>query len=519
VKPPTLEEPTEAEAPPSTAKAEEPAPAPVSLVGPQPDRKPPSPIKLERQWEAEHREGGVTQLGSDHLILWNFGVNSTELKPEHAAALDAFARHAQIALLADYVRLRIDGHASRSGIARQNVDLAIGRASAAFNRLVDRGFPGDRCDLDWHSSGAPWFPNVTGGARARNRRVELRLVGLTTTPSPPAPRQEPEPPKHRRTPSRPEPELKLGEMLPGASVEFKKDFDPKYPFAITPYVVFYPSVEISGKYKLKTERNANFALQFKDESDAKIQFKTKLNELIELKVDSAGNFGFGFKGDILNSEFIWDWKKLKEQGAPVVIGIWHTWSSPDLEYPPGSGVHWLIEFEIKGKFALGLSKYALAELGLTSTGAAATEGVATGAAALGIAEGATLGGIGLGFAQFAFILYEAARAGEVGEQHARTFGRHIGFALRLAGEVTGDYGYREALGRLRPGNYYEDYYDGWRDAETVLATSSAASKERLRSLGEKYGPLGIDPFMEVLLRRAGAYDFKPLPSSLDGLGL
>jgi len=512
-KPPKASEPVEAE-PPVAAAPSEPAPR-----GPGPRQ--PSPATLERQWEAEHREGEVTERGADHLILWNFGVDSAELKPEHAAALDKFAERVQIAFLAAEVRLRIDGHASRSGSVRRNVDLAIGRAGAAFDRLVQRGVSGERCDIDWHDSGEPWFPNMSGATRARNRRVELRIVGRTTTPSALAPRPVPEPPRHRRTPAQPEPELELGEALPGASVEFKREFDPEYPVPFGPYVLCYPSAEISGKYKMKTERNANLALQFGKET--KVQFKTKLNELTEFKRDSSGNFGFGFKGDLLKSELIWDWKKLVKKRAPVVYGISRVWSSPDLEYPPGSGVHWSIELEVKGKFALGPSPLALAELGLTAgaTGGAAgaaAEGVATGVAALGVAEVATLSGVGLGFALFAFTLYETAHASEVGEQRAHLFGRHVGFALRLAGEVTDDYGYREALGRLRQGTYYEDYYDGWRDAETALAISSTASNERLRRLGEKYGPLAIDPFMEVLLRRAGAYDFKPLPLNLDGLG-
>src|SRR5205814_7202736 len=112
--------------------------------------------------------------------------------------------------LAREVRLRIDGHASKSGSARRNVDLAIGRAGAAFDHLVQRGVSGNRCDIDWHDSGEPWFPNMSGSTLARNRRVELRLVS-TAQPSAPAPRQEPEAPKHRRTPAQPEPDLKPGE--------------------------------------------------------------------------------------------------------------------------------------------------------------------------------------------------------------------------------------------------------------------------------------------------------------------
>jgi len=495
------------------------------------DREGPSDagaVGAERAWAADHPQGAVSETDADHLTLWNFDVDGSNLKPEHTAALNRMADRMRVMILAAGVELEIEGHASRSGSEAENTRLSIARANEVFNYLLDRGVPGERVRLDYSGSSRPLFPNITGGSRAHNRRVDLRIVGRPISES--KPRPIPEPPAHRRIPEGPE--LKLGERLPSGSIEFKKEFDPNYPILMGPYILCYPSGQISGKYRMKSMREGSAVLGF-SEKGANVQFKQKLNELVEFKVDSSGNAGFGFSGEIFKSELLWDWVKALK-GRPIVYSVSKQFASTEYEWPPDLGVKWEIDFEIKVKFSFGPSPAGvamLARLGLglggeagaaagTAGAAAGTEGVATGVAALGAPEVLILGGAVIAIATIPLTIHEVMGAHKQGEQNARLFARHNGFALRIAGEATGPDGYSEAFKRLdaaRGHEYYEDSYDGWMDADALLARTDKRTREMLSQLGARYGPLGIDPLVMQLLRRSGAFDFKPIPASLGDL--
>ena len=144
----------------------------------------------EIEWERRNREGGVTSLSHLHLILWNFGVNSSELKDAHQRALTQFAGRPWHLHASSEVE--IQGHTSESGSERLNAQLSEDRAMCVFDYLVDHGVDENRLWTIGYGEDIPWRTDGTPAAMARNRRVELirnepSPSPLIPPPTPPTP--------------------------------------------------------------------------------------------------------------------------------------------------------------------------------------------------------------------------------------------------------------------------------------------------------------------------------------------
>jgi len=151
----------------------------------------------EVRWERQNPAGRV-EVTNDGLsvVLWNFGVNSSALKPEHVSAIRGFAL--------DFARSRflrqqlatvsITGHASSSAGRAFNLRLSRARASAAagvflpalrrnLRGRVRRGaegnflarFQANRLSVNGVGESRPTASNATPEGMARNRRVELAV--------------------------------------------------------------------------------------------------------------------------------------------------------------------------------------------------------------------------------------------------------------------------------------------------------------------------------------------------------
>ncbi len=157
---------------------------------------------LERNWERrnENSQGRVEQLSNDRISLWNFEVNSSELKPEHEQGLREFLRTRWI-----FGRLRlshnivVEGHASHSGPERINNPLSMQRAVSVSNFLYnnDRSSgPGStnvehsRVWINAYSSSRQLVTEDTFENMARNRRVEV-FIERSPQPVPPTVRSVP----------------------------------------------------------------------------------------------------------------------------------------------------------------------------------------------------------------------------------------------------------------------------------------------------------------------------------------
>lgn len=99
-------------------------------------------LSRERRWERENRAGRVEWFSSTHILLWNFAVDSTELKQKHMRALDEFRRRNGIEFVTGRRFAIIVGRASISGDEGHNIELSIGRARAVddnFRRALASG--------------------------------------------------------------------------------------------------------------------------------------------------------------------------------------------------------------------------------------------------------------------------------------------------------------------------------------------------------------------------------------------
>lgn len=112
----------------------------------------------------------VRELERDTL---HFAFDDDELSAEDKAKLE---RWGGMLRRNRFLRLEVHGHTDAVGPEGYNADLSARRATAAFEFLMDQGVAPDRMRTDAHGSQQPAASNDSGEGRARNRRVEFRLV-------------------------------------------------------------------------------------------------------------------------------------------------------------------------------------------------------------------------------------------------------------------------------------------------------------------------------------------------------
>jgi outer membrane protein OmpA-like peptidoglycan-associated protein len=103
-----------------------------------------------------------------------FGHRDATLRPDAAPVLDAIV--AALAQHPEITRLAIEGHTDNRGGARPNLKLSRDRAEAVRRYLAAHGVDARRLSAEGFGESRPLEPNVTDRGRARNRRVELRIV-------------------------------------------------------------------------------------------------------------------------------------------------------------------------------------------------------------------------------------------------------------------------------------------------------------------------------------------------------
>ncbi|TPV93410.1 MAG: OmpA family protein [Myxococcales bacterium FL481] len=76
----------------------------------------------------------------------------------------------------DSVRVEISGHTDARGSHEHNLDLSQRRAESVRNFLVDHGIDASRIETVGHGPDQPIDTNDTSRGRAKNRRIEFRLL-------------------------------------------------------------------------------------------------------------------------------------------------------------------------------------------------------------------------------------------------------------------------------------------------------------------------------------------------------
>jgi outer membrane protein OmpA-like peptidoglycan-associated protein len=103
----------------------------------------------------------------------HFAYDSSVIEPRSFETLDQAAR-----ILHEYstLALEISGHTDATGTRDHNLELAAARAEAVKAYLVAKGIAGSRLRTIGIGPDRPLTTNDTEEGRARNRRIEFRLL-------------------------------------------------------------------------------------------------------------------------------------------------------------------------------------------------------------------------------------------------------------------------------------------------------------------------------------------------------
>jgi len=102
-----------------------------------------------------------------------FELNKAVIKASSKPSLDQLAK-----LMKDHpkFKLRISGYTDNVGTDEANLILSKERARAVKTALYLRGVNQSRLILEYHGSANPIAPNTTEAGRAKNRRVEMKII-------------------------------------------------------------------------------------------------------------------------------------------------------------------------------------------------------------------------------------------------------------------------------------------------------------------------------------------------------
>jgi len=103
-----------------------------------------------------------------------FDFDKSVLKPEGRKALDELA--AKVAAISLDVIIAL-GHTDSIGTDAYNQALSMRRANAVKAYLVGKGIPANRVTAEGKGEKQPVADNKTRDGRARNRRVEVEVIG------------------------------------------------------------------------------------------------------------------------------------------------------------------------------------------------------------------------------------------------------------------------------------------------------------------------------------------------------
>jgi OmpA-OmpF porin, OOP family len=156
-------EPPKPEPKPAPPPAPKPAPPPEPKPAPEPEKPKPAPEKPKPVAEK------VT-FAADVL----FDFDKAVVKPEGKSKLDDISNKARGINLEVVIAI---GHADSIGSDAYNQRLSVRRAESVKAYLVSKGIEPNRVYTEGKGEKQPVADNKTSDGRAKNRRVEIEVIG------------------------------------------------------------------------------------------------------------------------------------------------------------------------------------------------------------------------------------------------------------------------------------------------------------------------------------------------------
>jgi OOP family OmpA-OmpF porin len=157
---------------PEAQPAPPPAPVPAPKPPPPPEPKPRAPEPEKPKPEPEKPKPVAEKVTFAADVLFDF--DKAVIKPEGKSKLDDISNKAKGANLEVVIAI---GHADSVGSDAYNQRLSVRRAESVKAYLVSKGIEGNRVYTEGKGEKQPVADNKTADGRAKNRRVEIEVIG------------------------------------------------------------------------------------------------------------------------------------------------------------------------------------------------------------------------------------------------------------------------------------------------------------------------------------------------------
>jgi OOP family OmpA-OmpF porin len=154
----------------ATQEEPKPAPQPAPQTPPPPPPPKPAPAPAAKPKPAPKPVAEKVTFAADVT----FDFDKASLKPEGRAKLDDLANKVKSINLEVVIAI---GHADEIGSHAYNDKLSVRRAEAVKAYLVSKGVETNRVYTEGKGKRQPVASNKTKEGRAKNRRVEIEVIG------------------------------------------------------------------------------------------------------------------------------------------------------------------------------------------------------------------------------------------------------------------------------------------------------------------------------------------------------
>ena len=157
---------------PKPAPKPEPVPAPVPKPEPKPAPPPPPPAPKPIPKPEAKPKPVAEKVTFAADVLFDF--DKSVIKPEGRSKLDDISGKAKGINLEVVIAI---GHADSTGSDAYNQRLSVRRAESVKAYLVSKGIEANRVYTEGKGEKQPVADNKTRDGRAKNRRVEIEVIG------------------------------------------------------------------------------------------------------------------------------------------------------------------------------------------------------------------------------------------------------------------------------------------------------------------------------------------------------